>query len=239
MVETLNKMSWASTQTKGFAFIGAFKYFGKAVNANSKVEYTVSGLTGGLKTFSHTISEPKVIAIAKSDFGKSITIQNKGKGNIFVYQTERFIDNNVVKPAAASNLGIKVDYYNSTKKQAGISSMKLGDDVVINITVSNPSALEVNDLALNLNMPSGWELLNPRLYETSTSNDTQQFDYQDFRDDRVYTFFGLKPGGRQTFTFKAKAGFTGDFYLPSVSCENMYDGNMYAKTATGRVNISK
>ena len=239
MVETLNKMSWASTQTKGFAFIGAYKYFGKAVNANSKVEYTVAGLTGGQKTFSHTISEPKVIAIAKSDFGKSITIQNKGKGNIFVYQTERFIDNNVVKPAAASNLGIKVDYYNSTKKQAGISSMKLGDDVVINITVSNPSALEVNDLALNLNMPSGWELLNPRLYETSTSNDTQQFDYQDFRDDRVYTFFGLKPGGRQTFTFKAKAGFTGDFYLPSVSCENMYDGNMYAKTATGRVNISR
>ena len=46
MVETLNATSWTSTQTKGFAFIAAYKYFGKSLGLVSKVDYTITGLSG-------------------------------------------------------------------------------------------------------------------------------------------------------------------------------------------------
>lgn len=239
MVEVLNKMSWTSTQTKGFAFIAAYKYFGQSLNMVGKVDYTISGLSGGTKSFQHSAYEPKIITIDKASLGKPINIQNKGKGKLYVYQTDRYIDNNLSKAAESSNLGLKVDYYNATKKQSGISGVSIGDDIIINVTVSNPSAIEISDLALNLKMPAGWELINPRLYETSKSKSGEYFNYQDFKDDRVYTFFSLRPGSNQNYSFKAKAAFTGDFYMPSVSCEHMYKGTIYARTDTKRTGVGK
>jgi len=239
MVETLNSYSWTSTQTKGFAFIAAYKYFGKSLGLVSKVDYTISGLTGGIKNFQHSAYEPRLITIDKASFDKPIVIQNKGKGPLYVYRTDRFIDNNLVKDGASSNLGINVDYYNATRKQSGISGINLGDDIIVSIRVNNPSALEINDMALNLKMPAGWELINPRLYETENSKDKGNYTYQDYRDDRVYTFFNMKAGGAESFSFRTKAAFTGDFYLPAVSCENMYKGTVYARTATKRVSIGK
>lgn len=239
MVETLNSMSWASTQTKGFAFIAAYKYFGKSLQIAGKVDYTITGLAGAVKNYQHSAFEPRLIKIEKASFDKPVTIQNKGKGKLFVYQTDRYIDNSLVKDATSSNLGIKVDYYNATKKQAGTTGIRLGDDIIINITVSNPSALEISDLALNLKMPAGWELINPRLYETEINKSKNNFVYQDFKDDRVYTFLNLRAGGNESYSFKAKAAFTGDFYMPAVSCEHMYKGTVFAITDTKRVVVGK
>ncbi|MBC7885153.1 MAG: hypothetical protein H7X99_06740 [Saprospiraceae bacterium] len=239
MVETLNSNSWASTQTKGFAFIAAYKYFGKSLGIVGKVDYSITGLSGGVKSFQHSAYEPRLIIIDKAAYDKAITIQNKGKGKLYVYQTDRFIDNNLVKDGASSNLGISVDYYNATRKKSGMAGIKLGDDIIISVKISNPSALEVSDLALNLKMPAGWELINPRLYETETSKNTGNYIYQDYKDDRVYTFFNLRAGGSETYSFKSKAAFTGDFYMPALSCEHMYKGTVYARTKTQRVAIGK
>ncbi|MBK8055859.1 MAG: hypothetical protein IPK35_21965 [Saprospiraceae bacterium] len=237
MVESLNAMSWTSTQTKGYAFIAAFKYFGKALNITGKIDYTVSGLNGGAKSYNHSSFEPKLIKIDKSAFGKPVTIQNKGKGRIYIYQMSRFIDNTLIKEGTSSNLNITTDYYNATTKQSGNSGAKQGDDIIITIRVNNPAATALNDLALNLKMPAGWELINPRLYETEIAKNKGNFTYQDFKDDRVYTFFGLRPGGTEVFNFKAKAAFSGDFFMPAVSCEHMYNGDIYARMGTGRVSV--
>jgi uncharacterized protein YfaS (alpha-2-macroglobulin family) len=93
-------------------------------------------------------------------------------------------------------------------------------------------------MALNTVMPSGLELLNPRLYETERNPVREEFLYQDFKDDRAYTFFILEPGKTKTFYFKAKAAFTGDFYMPVTRCENMYKGNIFASSASGRLIIN-
>nr|HMU03075.1 hypothetical protein [Saprospiraceae bacterium] len=125
------------------------------------------------------------------------------------------------------------------RKQSGITGIQLGDDISVTIRVKNPSALAVSDLALNLKMPAGWELINPRIYETKVTNSNENYTYQDFRDDRVYTFFNLDAGSTESFSFKTKAAFSGDFYMPAVSCEHMYKGTVYARNATRRVSIAK
>lgn len=239
MVESLNAMSWTSTQTKGYAFIAAYKYFGKALNITGSIDYSISGINGGTKNFNHSSFEPKLIKIEKSSFGKPITIQNKGKGRIYIYQMSRFIDNTLVKEAKSSNLNITTEYYNATSKTSGSSGARTGDDMIITVRVNNPAATTLNDLALNVKMPAGWELINPRMYETETSKNKGNFIYQDFKDDRVYTFFHLRPGGTEVFSFKAKAAFSGDFFMPAISCEHMYNGDIYARSSTGRVNVVK
>ena len=52
--------------------------------------------------------------------------------------------------------------------------------------------------------------------------------YQDIKDDRVYTYFDLRPNERKTFRVLLTASYAGEYYLPGVSCEAMYDNGIYS-----------
>ncbi len=237
MVEACNQTSWASTQTMGFAFIAAYKYFGKSLEVNKKVKYDISGLANGNKSYTHSSFDPKVVRIRSTDWNKIIKITNQGDGQLYIYQNTRFIDNVTEKAENAEGLQLAVEYFNATNNTAGLDGIRLGDDIVISVTVANQLPIDQTHLALNYKVPSGWELINPRLYETNSQTNTNGIQYQDYRDDRVYTFLELKAGGRKTIRFKAKATFSGDFYMPAISFQHMYQADVSAATATGRVRI--
>ena len=82
-------------------------------------------------------------------------------------------------------------------------------------------------MALTQIFPSGWEITNSRLDNISRWK-SDNFTYQDIRDDRVMTYFDLKRGQSKTFRLMANASYTGEFYLPSVKCDAMYDHNIMA-----------
>ena len=64
-------------------------------------------------------------------------------------------------------------------------------------------------------------------------------DYQDIRDDRVYTYFGLGGGSTRTFKTILTATYSGTYYLPAVSCEAMYDNSIYAREKGQEVSVVK
>ena len=233
-VNSVNASSWHSTQTMGYAFVAVYHYFGKNINANSNVKYAVKGL--GLNgNFEHKSSNLKVFALQKPGKTDNISVKNDGTTSIYVDITERFISDKLVEPEAASQLKLSVNYSKATAGGTALNDIALGEDIIISVTISNPEALPLEHLALNVKMPSGWELLNPRLYAT---RDLQtNFTYQDYRDDRVFTFFNLKAKGSETFTLRAKAAYRGNFFMPAISCEHMYKGNIYARTASSRVMV--
>ncbi|MEZ4910526.1 MAG: MG2 domain-containing protein [Saprospiraceae bacterium] len=233
-VNSLNASTWHSTQTMGYAFVAVYHYFGKNINVNTNVKYTIKGL-GTNGNFDHKSTNLKVFSLQKPGNAESISIKNDGSTSIFVDLTERFISDKLDKPEASSQLKMTVNYKKSKSTSPSLIDIELGEDITILVTVTNPEALPLENLALNVKMPSGWELLNPRLY--ATRNVQNNFTYQDYRDDRVYTFFNLKAKGSETFVFKAKASYRGNFFLPSVTCEHMYKGNIYARMASDRVSI--
>ncbi len=56
-------------------------------------------------------------------------------------------------------------------------------------------------------------------------------DYQDIRDDRVFTYFDLtaeKGDGTRTYRVQLNAAYAGHYYLPTVGCEAMYDKRIRA-----------
>ena len=238
MVDVCNSESWISTQTMGFTFIAAYKYFGKALNVNKNVKYTISGLQGSDKSFQHSSFDPKVITLKSNDYNKAIKIVNEGEGQLYVYQNSRFIDNILVKKPTSDGIALKIEYINSTTQSPGLDNISLGDDIMIVVTVENLTPLALTHLALNFKTPSGWELINPRMYETDViPNNDREINYQDYRDDRVYTFFNLKAGAKKVIRFKAKAAFGGDFFIPAVSCHHMYKGDISATGASSRVKV--
>jgi uncharacterized protein YfaS (alpha-2-macroglobulin family) len=85
------------------------------------------------------------------------------------------------------------------------------------------------NLALSQIFPSGWEINNLRLNDDESFSKQSAFDYQDIRDDRVYTYFNLMRNERKTFRVSLTASYSGSFYLPATSCEAMYDKSIYAR----------
>jgi uncharacterized protein YfaS (alpha-2-macroglobulin family) len=64
-------------------------------------------------------------------------------------------------------------------------------------------------------------------------------DYQDIRDDRVYTYFMLWPNRQRSFRVSLTASYSGTFYLPGVYCEGMYDNTITAKEKGQVVEVVK
>jgi len=92
--------------------------------------------------------------------------------------------------------------------------------------------VEVDNLALTQVFPSGWEIINERLFGGAAGS---QFTYRDIRDDRVLTYFGLKLGEEKVFKVKLNATYSGSYFLPPVVCEAMYNNAVTANNSGMKV----
>lgn len=136
--------------------------------------------------------------------------------------------------AASEGLSIDVDYRSADGGPVNERSLQQGTDLMVRITVTNDTRTSLSDLALEHRVPAGWEILNARLADEGQSG----FQYQDVRDDRILTYFGLGAGRSRTFTTLLNAAYLGTYHLPAVSVEAMYDGTRYARTAGYQVQVT-
>lgn len=173
---------------------------------------------------------------AKATFGRSlsaspksgvVSIRNRGKGILnaeLVYRTRLTND---TLPDKACNIRMDLKYTDMSGHPITVGKMKQGTDFMAVVSVSNVSGnSDYTHLALTHILPSGWEIYDGRSKGSYT--------YQDVRDDRVLTYFDLKKGESKTFTVRLQATYAGDFILPAVQCEAMYDGTVQARSRAGR-----
>jgi len=93
-------------------------------------------------------------------------------------------------------------------------------------------------VALSQVIPSGWEIINERLTGAVVASQNA-FDYNDIRDDKSIWYFNLHRGTSKTFKLKLRAAYEGQYTLPSISCEAMYDSLISAATASGKAEVTK
>jgi uncharacterized protein YfaS (alpha-2-macroglobulin family) len=63
------------------------------------------------------------------------------------------------------------------------------------------------------------------MYNQTTSVNEDAFDYRDFRDDKVCTYFDLHKGQMKTYLVILNASYLGKYYFPNIQTEAMYDKN--------------
>jgi uncharacterized protein YfaS (alpha-2-macroglobulin family) len=121
-------------------------------------------------------------------------------------------------------LQVAVNYLTTDGKPIDVANIKQGTDFVARVTVINPGFRgSYGNMALSQIFPSGWEILNTRLYNSEGAFKSSPSDYMDMRDDRVYQYFSI--GSNQTLTYyvQLNAAYPGKYYWPGVYCEAMYD----------------
>ena len=90
-----------------------------------------------------------------------------------------------------NNLSLSVTYTDVKGNTIDPASLSQGTEFLANVTVKNPGIRgEYQNLALTQIFPSGWEINNLRLTDDENTLKADRGDYQDIRDDRVYTYFG-------------------------------------------------
>jgi uncharacterized protein YfaS (alpha-2-macroglobulin family) len=63
------------------------------------------------------------------------------------------------------------------------------------------------------------------------------YEYRDFRDDRVYTYFSLRAGETKRFFIILTASYRGTYSMPAVVCEALYDGSISARRPGFQVEV--
>jgi uncharacterized protein YfaS (alpha-2-macroglobulin family) len=131
--------------------------------------------------------------------------------------------------AAANGLSLEVQYLLPDERPLDPSRLAQGTDFRAVVKVTNTGARgDYREVALSHVVASGWEIRNDRL-DPSRSRASSAFQYQDVRDDRVYTYFDLKAGETKTVEVALNASYLGRFYLPMVTVEAMYDATLNAR----------
>ncbi len=225
IADYLNDQQWMSTQTTAYCLLSVSKFLGNNRAADElKFSFKINGENGTRN------SNMSVVNFDLGGQGKKVEINNTGNGVLYVRLIRKGIPLNGEEDAVAKNIQIKVDYFDMSNQRIQVDEMEQGKDFIAEIKISNSGIRgELKELALSHIVPSGWEIHNARLDQYS-SNKSSYFTYQDIRDDRLYTYFDLKPNQTKTFRVQLNSSYLGRFYLPGISVEAMYDNSIYART---------
>jgi hypothetical protein len=219
-----------STQTTAFTLYALSQYVGN--NAGKGVAFEYSAANSAKETVSNTKSVFIVDMDEKTGNRGNIYVKNnKPDSRLFVNVSLNGQPLQGVETERYENLKMVVSYKDDAGNLIDVTSLKQGTDFIAEVTVEHPGILfYYNDLALSQIFPSGWEIINTRVQDVNSGIREDVFDYRDYRDDRVYTFFKLKHYDKKTFRVRLNAAYTGKYYLPAVNCEAMYEDKIHANS---------
>lgn len=228
--KVLSSDDWLSTQSTAFALVSLSEYMGKyKVSGTMDFSYACAGKSDKVSTTKNIWTE---VLLDKAGTSASVELKNTGKSTLFARVITEGIPAQGKEEAYANGISLAVSYTDQDGRAVDVADLPQGTNFIAVVTVKNPTARGINNVVLTEIFPAGWEILNTRfLNEGATDNKTIGVDYQDIRDDKVYSYIDYLPSGRQvTVKINLCAVYPGRFYLPPVYCEAMYDNLTRANT---------
>jgi uncharacterized protein YfaS (alpha-2-macroglobulin family) len=229
IVESLSADTWYSTQETAYALMAVATYYAGSPGNPFHFQLGWEGETprqveAAVPFFQQTYSPFTAME-------RKLRIVNPNQGTLYLTATIAGMPAAGAETAHESNLRLEVAYQDLKGEAIAVERISQGSDLQVKISVTNLSKVSLHNLALTHFIPTGCQIANPRLFSEEPARG--YYDYQDVRDERVYTYFNLEAGAKKTFTVVLNASFSGRFYLPGISVESMYDSAFHANS-TGR-----
>jgi len=234
LASDLNSGSWYSTQTTSYALLGIAEYLGKnKTGASINATVTINGKRMNIN------SSKSFVNVDLPENAGNFTIQDNSGSVLFAELVKSGVTMKENLPATNNNLNLTLSYFNMDDQPIDPGNLTQGTDFKCIVNVTNPGMMgNYNELALTQMFPSGWEIINTRLNNQATSSQNFGLTYQDFRDDRVYSYFDLRAAQQISITILLNATYRGNYYMPATYCEAMYDNSIYAVSPGKRVKVN-
>ncbi|RRO24335.1 alpha-2-macroglobulin family protein [Flavobacteriaceae bacterium 14752] len=223
----LSSDDWLSTQEMAYAVVSLSKLLvkngGKAMDINFNEE--------SIKT-SKPIFKRELELNTKGE--TQLKLKNNKNTKIYV----RLIQNG--KPplgesfAEQNNLSLNIDYVDANGESIDIKTLRQGSEVNAIINIGNLSQTQLDNVALQYHLPSGWEIVDTSF--TNYQNAVYpEANYVDIRDNEVRFYLDLNAQQTKSFKLKVNASYLGEYFLPGNQAETMYSDDYFARTKGEKV----
>lgn len=235
LAKQVNNSYYLTTQTSAYSLLALAKLADKLGTSAIMYEWELNGKKQKSDKTNKVYHE---MSITPQE-AVNVKLQNTGEGTIYVRlvgMTQPLVDK---QPAQSKGMNLQVRYTDSNGSPIDVTNLKQGTEFYALVTVQNTSGRFLSDLTLTQIFPSGWEIFNTRLFDEGSRSNSGSFNYQDIRDDRVYTYFNLGSTGSTTFRIKLQAAYRGKYYLPAITSEAMYNPEEQSRTTGQWVEVVK
>ena len=209
--------------------------------ANSKIlSETFKGVAAKPKTLSLPF-EDEILAKIEKDKAEKVTIQKKGKGNLYYTIEMRYAMPD--EYLAARDEGLKVEYTITDPETGEIVNKNNGSDCLLNLksgkmykaSVKIESHKNRDYVALRAPIPSGAEILDSSLVTTGTLDEEETWSWRHrlsnkvIRDNEIQFFWDSFSSGTTTVNFTFRASRRGIYPVPPVQAECMYEPEVFGR----------
>lgn len=232
LCDVLNSDTWLGTQTTAFALFALGKYaeMNKIENSEIKATLRYNGEEKALATNMNSISTSYTPFIGSNKMELDNKSDQKLVATVFTKASVAEYD----VQDGGSQIDMSVSYVGENGVNVDPASLPAGTNFKAKIRVKNTSVNYHGNMVLSYYLPSGWEILNDRLLG---NDEGAGFNHLDIRDDRAYFYFNLSSGSEKTFTVHLDATYKGNYTIPGIHCEAMYDNNVYYVIPAKKVEV--
>ena len=226
---------WGNTQENAYALLALGKYARQHGNEGSN--YTASIRVGEAAVLVLEAGESKVL---EGDYsGQTVSVSLEGDGVLHWFLVEEGVPVDGKVEELDSGLEVRRRYLDGDGNEVVDGTVSHGEVVQVEVSLkssSNHSNLVITDL-----LPAGLEVENPRLSppkkEDKKSQDPRilKLAHMDIRDDRVLFYVPRMLRGHAVYRYAARAVTRGDFILPVITAESMYDAGIFSRHGAGRL----
>ncbi len=234
LTESAEMGRWYTTQENAFAFLA----LGKAFKEQTKADFK-----GVIKLFGKTYREFTQQGLTVEDSklaGKKIETQIQGKGNCYLYWQVYGVPKGADVPEVDKGIKVRRELLDANGKVINYQGIKQGDLIVAKITMEALDK-ELENVIICDMLPAGLEIENPRLESRANipwiEEQSYKPDYMDIRDDRLLLYMRLPEKTQRTFYYALRPVTCGEFTLPPITAECMYDPTYISTASSGLVKI--
>lgn len=232
--------TWLSTQTTAYGLLSIAKFCGINKDGNKiKADIKINGKLTQI-TSENVLSQS---AINWNNGKASVEVMNSGNNVLYariINQGQPFTNQIIPIQNNPNILKVTVSYFKTTGESLDITNIKQGTDFVAKVTINNPGLRgDYSQMALTQSFPSGWEILNTRLYNSEGAFKSSNSDYLDIRDDRVSHYFMLRQKETATYFVQLNAAYLGKYFYSGAYVEAMYDNSISGGVSGKWVEVSK
>ena len=218
-----DRKHYMSTQSTSWALRAVADYMKNNAADGLNVSIKSAGSTSTLKS-------AKAIAQGSLDAGSGtsldLEITNSSKAPVYVVVSSTGVPEKGQEVARADGMQLTVKYTLPDGTPIDPSELEQGTDFFMYTYFTNTSTTtDYTNLAVTQIFPSGWEIHVDRI----------EGFYQDFRDDRIYSYIYQGRNSTSYLRTRLTATYKGRFYRPAIICEAMYDNTVGASVPGGWV----
>ena len=229
-----NNNGWYTTQENAFAFLA----LGKILKKQMRSDYTGTVVLNGEQLADFDSTEHQY---ADENWGGTqVQMKVEGTGNCYYYWTAFGVQTGSSIREFDKELKVRRSYFSENGVPIEDGNFQHGELIVAAITIEALTDTLENVAVVDV-LPAGFEIENPRLESRAgvpwIPKKGFQPDYMDIRDDRLIFFGKLPRQKKQKFYYALRAVTRGDFALPPVAAEAMYDPTKSSVASSGRIRV--